>query len=268
MPQKNQFSSLIEKLGLNKNEAAVYEVLLTNGVQSIKKLTTLLPKISRTNLYNILNSLEQKELISTEDKVKLQFKANSPYALAAYVSDEKRKADEAEKIAQTILPSLNDLYKASTERPVVRVLEGFEGVKQVYEDTLKENQPIYAFLELQEANPRVYRWLRTNYAPRRAKAQIKAFVIVSANKNDEKVANYQAADKEENRESYLVKKGSFPAHLEVQIYGNKVSFANYNKVDALMGVIIENKFIASSMKGLWDLAKQAAEKKSNLDETG
>lgn len=260
MPQNNKFSSLIEKLGLNKNEALVYETLLTNGVQSIKKLATLLPKISRTNLYNILNSLEQKELISAEDKVKLQFKANSPYALTAYVSDEKRKAEEAEKIAQTILPALNELYKGSTERPVVRVFEGLDGIKQIYEDTLTENKPIYAFLELKEANPQVYRWLRSNYASRRAKAKIKAFVIVATDQNDEKAIEYHNADKVENRESYLVDKSMFPSRLEVQIYGDKVSFANYNKDDILMGVIIENKFIASSMKGLWDLAWSKVDK--------
>ena len=166
MPQNSQFSALIEKLWLNKNEAKVYEILVTNGAQNIKSLARLVPNISRTNLYNVLKSLEEKELIGSGGEQKKEFKANSPYALAAYVADEKRKADEAEKIAQTILPSLNDLFKASTGRPTVRVFEGFEGIKQVYEDTLKENKPIYAFLELKESNPQVYRWLRSNYAQR------------------------------------------------------------------------------------------------------
>lgn len=257
MIQKNKFSALIEKLGLNKNESLVYETLIINGVQNIKTLSKLLPEISRTNLYNVLKSLKDKELISAEDNVKLEFRANSPYALSAYVSDEKRKAQEAEKIAQTILPSLNELFKASTERPIVRVLEGVEGIKQVYEDTLIEKKPIYAFLEFKESNPQVYRWLRTNYAPRRARAKIKAFVIVSADQKDERAKNYKIADEKESRESYLVEKSLFPAYLEVQIYGDKVSFANYNKDDMPMGVIIENRFIASTMKGLWELAKSA-----------
>ncbi|MEI8143508.1 MAG: hypothetical protein WCG48_02765 [Candidatus Berkelbacteria bacterium] len=190
----------------------------------------------------------------------MSFKANDPFVIKDYLIDQAQKYRDAENIFSSVLPSLSNMFKMTTEKPIVRVLEGFEGIKELYEDTLREKAPIVAFLEGAESDKRVWRWLRDQYVEKRKKANIFARVIVSKEINDGDINEYTEKDKYELRETRIVNKKIFPSKLEIQIYGNKVSFANYNQNDVLVGVIIDNINIAESMRGLFELAWIAAGK--------
>ncbi len=251
------YKEILARTGLNDSEALVYEVLIKNGQVSILSMQKLIPKLSRTNLYNVLHSLAQKSLVQKSDvKKKLEFRPNDPYQLKVYLNNRERELSQAQKMIDSVIPGLSELYRNTTEKPVVRVFEGIEGIKNLYLDTLRSGQPIKSFLGLTQAEETVSSWLRKSYAPLRIKNKITARVIVSADKTDPETASYIGRTKEELRETRVVEQKLFPALLEVQIYGNKVSFANYNKNNALIGVIIENELIAKTMSGLFELAWQ------------
>ncbi|MEK7097896.1 MAG: hypothetical protein AAB906_03550, partial [Patescibacteria group bacterium] len=95
---------------------------------------------------------------------------------------------------------------------------------------------------------------------KRIKAKITARVILSRDQADQKSAEYLHDDERELRQTREVSKKIFPCKLEIQIYGNKVAFANYNKGDALIGIIVDNENIAESMRGLFELAWNGAER--------
>jgi len=257
----SRYQDILTRTGLDDKEAAIYEILLKNGQQGVLELSKKSP-YKRGDLYNILYSLRDKGIVEqTIKNKKIQFRPRDPYRLKEYIVEQEQKYREADGLIDSVLPGLSELFKMTTERPVVRVMEGFEGIKELYEDTLKVGKPIDAYLEASESEPRVWRWLRDNYVGRRVKAQIPARVIVSA-ADDKNSADYLAHDKEELRETKVVKKNLFPCKLEIQIYGNKVSFANYNKNDALVAVIVDNKNIAETMRGLFALGWEGIEKQS------
>lgn len=252
---RSRYQDVLARAGLSDKEAVVYEALLKNGQSGIVDLIKKAP-YKRGDLYNILYSLRDKGIIeqTIKDK-KTQFRPKDPYMLKEYIVEQEQKYREADSLIDSVLPGLSEMFKMTTERPVVRVMEGYEGIKEVYKDTLKVGRPIVSFLEAAESDPKVWRWLRDHYVGRRVNAKIPAKVIVSAGE-DKNSADYLAHDTTELRETRVVKKSLFPCKLEIQIYGNKVSFANYNKGDVLVGVIIDNKNIAESMRGLFELAWQ------------
>ncbi|MEI6498582.1 MAG: helix-turn-helix domain-containing protein [bacterium] len=260
MNQTNNYSDILTRSGLTAKEASVYEILLQTGEIGMKGLLEKTP-YKKGDLYNILYALRDKNFVeSIEKDKKLSFKANDPYMIKDYLIDQAQRFRDAENIFSSVLPYLSDMFKMTTEKPIVRVLEGFDGIKELYEDTLRENSPIMAFLEGAESDKRVWRWLRDHYVEKRKKAHIYARVIVSREINDGGINEYTEKDKNELRETRIVNKKIFPSKLEIQIYGNKVSFANYNRNDALVGVIIDNKNIAESMRGLFELAWLGADK--------
>lgn len=250
---KMRFSEVLEKAGLEEKEAVVYETLLKNGRMGAGEILKKIP-YRRGDLYNILYSLRDKGIIEqTIISNRLHFSAQEPHKIKNFVAAEELRYRQADALLNSILPGLSELYKLNTARPIVRVYEGFEGIKEIYNDTLVEKKPILAFSEAKESDPQVWKWLRDYYVKRRVKGKIRARVILSAEKTDKKAEEYLADDKRELRQTRVVDKKLFPSRLEIQIYGNKVSFANYNKGDAIVGIIIDNALIAESMRGLFEL---------------
>ena len=254
------FADILEKAGLTGKEAVIYEALLKSGEVGIREVAGSAP-YKRGDVYNILYSLRDKGLVQQNIRGnKISFRPNDPKLLENYLQSEQDRLREAKSVIGSITPALEEMYKMTTERPVVRVYEGVTGIKEIYEDTLKVKKTTNAFLNLSEADDEVYGWLRRSYSKRRKDAGIRARVIVSAKKDDPKTKEYIEADEEELRQTRTVNFDMFPAYLEVQVYGDKVSFANYKKGEALVGVIIENEYIAKTMESMfflsWNSAKQ------------
>lgn len=257
---KVRYSGVLERAGLSTKEATVYEVLLKNGAQGIGELILKAP-YKRGDLYNILYSLRDKGIIEQfSERGKIQFRALDPHKIKEHIIIEEQKYRDASMLIDSIMPGLSQYFKLTTDKPVVTVFDGYEGIKEIYEDTLRVRKPIASFLEARESDPRVWRWLRDHYVKKRVKAKIAARVILASDKVDQKSAEYVHDDKSELRETREVSKKIFSCKLEIQIYGDKVSFANYNKGDVLVGIIIDNKNIAESMRGLFELAWRSAKR--------
>jgi len=250
----SQFSGLLARFDLIDNEAKVYEILVKHGSMTAQSLGLHLPKINRTNLYAVLNSLQTKDMVfQKQTGAKAEFVPVDPNQLYNLLAAEEKELETNKNLLSALLPDLSNIYQLSTQRPAVRIFEGREGIKEIYLDTIGSKQPIFSFLGLSEIDESIGRWLRRYYAPMRIKAKIPAKVIISADKSDSETRSYIQRSKQELREIKVVEKKLFPAVVEVQTYGDKVSFANYNKSDALIGVIIENKFIAETMRGVFKL---------------
>ena len=253
-----KYADILKKAGLTDKEAVVYEALLKTGETGVGNLTRSTP-YKRGDIYNILYSLRDKGIIQQTIKgEKISFRPNDPVLLENYLQSEQDRLREARRLVGSLLPALEEMFKLASERPVVRVFEGVSGIKRIYQDALEEGKPIKAFLNLSEANKEVYGWLRQVYIEKRIKLGIEAKVIISVKENDQKAKSYIASDDKELRETRAVNYDQFPAFLEIQIYGNKVSFANYRAGDALVGVVIDNQSIAKTMESMFYLAWNTA----------
>ncbi|MBM3283867.1 hypothetical protein FJY90_06520 [Candidatus Gottesmanbacteria bacterium] len=245
----------LENIGLTKKEADIYELLLHLGETPVGEIINQ-SKLKRATVYKVLYSLEKKTLVSHRDiEKKIRFRPESPNQLASLISKRFQNLERAQDTFNTLLPQLASEYILTVEKPVVTTFEGVEGLKKIYEDTLKEGKEIYAVLKTEEADPVLLEWLNHTYVKKRSKAKIPAKVILASGKY---VAQYTKRDKKELRTTVVVPSKDFPFRHEIDIYADKVAFINYRKGEALIGIIIKHPSIAQTMRAWFDLAWKGA----------
>lgn len=250
----------LQTIGLTQKEADLYELLLKLGEVSANTLIRE-TDLKRATAYKSLYALEQKGLVTKRDIGKIiHFRPEQPTKLLELAEREVQNTERAKEDLRTILPQLTSSYILTVEKPVISTYEGVNGLKEIYEDTLRERKPIYAVLQTAEVNDELYQWLTKKYVKSRAKLGIKAQVIVASGKWSRE---YIKKDEGELRESILVPSREFPFQHEVDIYGDKVAFLNYKKGEALIGVLIKHPQIAQTMKAWFDLAWEGATRLSS-----
>lgn len=185
----------------------------------------------------------------------IRFQPVEPRVLLQMAEKQFQSLERAKESLEAVLPELTSSYIISVEKPIIRTYEGVDGLKQIYEDTLKEKKEIYAVLQTAEVDQTMYKWLTQVYAKKRASAKIHENVIVASGKWS---AEYQKQDEKEFRTTILVPSDRFPFQHEVDIYGDKVAFINFKKGEALIGVVIKHPQIAKTMKAWFDLAWEGA----------
>lgn len=133
---------ILQEAGLTKAEATAYVFLVRNSPCAPPKLADMIHE-SRTNTYKLLDSLEEKGLVSRDDtQKKLRYWANNPSTLLDDLKKRRAEMEAHEKRFQDSLPSLIDEYFKHSEQPSIRYFNGIDGVRQVYQDQLDDKQPI------------------------------------------------------------------------------------------------------------------------------
>lgn len=115
----------LRTIGLNKAEIKVYLYLLEYGLSSPAQVAKGVKSI-KTNTYNVLNALRDKDLIERRVHGKrFLYAANDPQALVTRLEQEKQAAEK-------VLPDLRALYKVQKNKPVTRYYYGIEGIKEIF----------------------------------------------------------------------------------------------------------------------------------------
>lgn len=255
----------LQKLGLTQKEAELYELLLKrgelNGADIIKE-----SGLKRATVYVSLYALEQKGLITKKDiRKKIHFKPESPVRLMELADKALQDYERARSDLRGLLPEMVSSYLLSVERPVVSTFEGVKGLKEIYEDTLREAKPIYALVLPIEIDPELLSYLKGHYVKKRTEMGIHAYVIAASNKH---AKAYKQRDTIHHRTTLLVPEEKFPFQHEIDIYGDKVAIINYKKGESLIGIVIHHPQVARTMKAWFDLAWEGAEKVYSIVESG
>jgi sugar-specific transcriptional regulator TrmB len=245
----------LQTIGLTEKEAELYELLLNIGevpAQNIIKESGL----KRATAYKVLYSLEKKGLVEKKDIEKIiHFRPLSPNNLLTLAETQYQSLDRARKDLQTFLPQLSSAFVLAVEKPVVSTFEGVEGIKRAYEDSLRENKPIYAVLQAGQIEPEILNWLDKVYVKRRIKQKLTARAIFAT---DIKARQLQKIDKKSYRTSILVPKDKFPFEHEINIYGDNVAFINNRAGVKHLAVIIKHPQIAATMRAWFELSWEGA----------
>ena len=128
--------SVLQRIGLTKNEIVVYNTLLELGET---KTGAILKKsgLNSGKIYEILNSLQKKGLVSciTKNKVK-HFSPASPDRVLDYLEEKKAEITKQEKSYEKILPELlNKISKIKAEAKI-EIFTGMQGMKTAYKKEL------------------------------------------------------------------------------------------------------------------------------------
>lgn len=129
----------LRKLGLNKNEADVYLILLESGHVSIGKIGEK-AELSRPTVYRVLESLEKKELINKIQKgKKSQYIAGSPDNFLKILKVQKRKVEEQEREFLRIISVLQGKYHLLANKNEIKIYSGKQSHNILLEDLASSN---------------------------------------------------------------------------------------------------------------------------------
>jgi len=123
-------TAFLEKLGLSRNEAKTYRTLLKIGKANSAELARE-SGIHRINVYDVLNSLIAKGLVSyVSESGRRIFKAESPAKLEQFL-------DEKMAMLQQHLPEMLTQFNSKREKYEVTLLRGIEGKKSQFEEIIR-----------------------------------------------------------------------------------------------------------------------------------
>lgn len=247
-------------LDFSGKEAAVYLALLELGKRTVSPIARK-SGINRTTVYNILESLISKGLVSISGKEPLQeYIAESPEKIFVLIQSQIQKDQNRLLKAQSLVPQLKSIHNLM-DRPQVKFYEGTQGLKQVYEDTLTSTETIRAYANVNEMHAALPDYF-PHYYKRRTNKGIHIRAIIPSNKAGK---DRVSKDKEEARESALVPSDKVYFSPEINIYDNKIMIASWREK---LGIIIESKEIAEAMKTIYEMAWAEAKKlEANLKKT-
>lgn len=137
---------ILQELGLNRRESICYSALLELGsskVGAICKKTG----IPSSKIYEILNKLIQRGLVSYVVKGKVKYyQASDPRVLLNYIEEKKKKVEE-------ILPQLLSKQKLARKQSV-EIFEGQKALFSLFTDLIKDAKPkeLYLVFSINEEN--------------------------------------------------------------------------------------------------------------------
>jgi len=136
--------NLIE-LGLTNGEAKVYMALLSLGSTTVGPIVKE-SKIAYSNIYEVLDRLSEKGLVSFILKEKTKFfQASEPYQLEKYIENKQDEINEQKKKLKNLMPSIISLAESKEEKLEAEVFSGYKGVKTSFLKLLEGGEGDYLF---------------------------------------------------------------------------------------------------------------------------
>lgn len=236
----------LQGFGMSEPEIAVYLALLELGAQPASVIARK-ASLKRGHTYNVLTVLMQKGVVQEfERKGVRTFTCARPASLLSLL---ERRAEDLEGIKRSLLqslPFLENIINPLAVQPKVRFYTGIEGIKEIYEDTLRfRKQDLFAIGDFEhyfprENSPELNNWM-WRYCDRRAKAGIRYLGIVNKSPMTDLAFKKR---KGQRRVFKLLTNVDLP--VEVNIYGNRVAIISSSH--DMVGLIIEDKPIADTLR--------------------
>ena len=130
----------LRKVGLTNGEIKVYSVIIGNGLSSLNKIHEK-TGIERRNIYDIINKLIEKGLVSyTVEKGKKVYQITHPKKIINYLEGKKRDIENSEKEIGLHIPDLVKLFNQSKTEVWAEVFRGDESIKALLTEILEHNE--------------------------------------------------------------------------------------------------------------------------------
>ena len=229
-----QLAKQLEKLGLTSHEAKVYLAALevpNGGVADIGRRAG----VAKSTAHDVLGNLLSKGLVHKYIKGKrARFTASDPQTL-------KRKLEEQQGVADTVMPELSARFESAGRVPRVQFYEGEAELEKVFDQITEEAEELMTITSPHQTFANL-----PNFFPDVPKKRLEAGIPLRAIFTDSKVARERAAtDKEFLRTTKLIKTEN-PFGTLTYIWQNKVALISFKH--NYTALLIENKDIADSYR--------------------
>lgn len=130
------YQDLFQRLGLSKNEARIYEILLREGALSVGNIATK-SNVHRRNVYDALGRLTERGLVfEMLESRENAYQAAPPEKLKELVLEKERELF-------AILPELQGLYEAVPHSDEVYIAKGIDSWKNILRDMVRAGEDVY-----------------------------------------------------------------------------------------------------------------------------
>lgn len=230
----------LKEYGLTEKEIQVYLALLKIGESTLQEISKHC-NCPRTTVYNTLNYLIAKSLVSKTDKDKIAlYLATDPSKMQDILERKKILLEEA-------LPQLKAFTNTIPKKTKVEVYEGPSGIFALYMDVFKEKEQKYWFGNYEKLKPAMQHLMPLAREIRMKKKIPAKIVIEQAEEEVFHTSKYKSIT--EMRQTPLLK--DFPGMIF--IYGKMKKVAFFVSTESPVGLIIDNEQVALAMKIIFDL---------------
>jgi len=235
----------LREIGLSKNEAKIYQMLLESGPSLVGEIS-LKTKIHRRNVYDSIEKLKEKGFASWT------IKNNRKYFEAV---DPKRILDIFEEKKEKIKSIIPQLTKRQKEAQDVRVYTGAEGRKIVFEDKLKCGGE-QLVLGAHSPSKRISRYVKL-YHKRRIAKKIPLKMLYPLNELE--AAKYFS--KLKYVKVRILPKLLSKTPIAINVYGNKVAFLMDDaEKQSHLTILVEDKNLSEDFRNyfyaIWNISKK------------
>jgi HTH-type transcriptional regulator, sugar sensing transcriptional regulator len=237
-----EIKKVLEQIGIEGKKSDVYLACLESGGATAYLIAKKVG-LKRPTVYDIINQLMKDGLVYKSIKGKIKYFSPADPAMLL------KKIKDKEENIKLILPLLQNLYNSPNTKPFVRYFEGKEGIREMYEDSLrscKKGDEILAYVG--EDFLVHFPSYVNDYVERRAE---KGVVLRGIYKSNPEILKYMDKNDKQLRVAKVLAEKDFPVTNETNIYKNKVAIASYGR--EMFGMIIESEEIARSQKAIFEL---------------
>lgn len=238
-----ELTSLVGKAGLNESQSKAYLALIEYGKLTPVELAGKTGE-SRTNGYMLAEKLEKLGLATKKDGKKTIYLPNHPSSLEALIERRRKIIMRNEQELKSNLSPLVDMFFAHTEAPGTRTLQGIDGIKEVYADTLRAQKDIF-LLRTTADEPDLGIDYLNEYRQKRALAGIHTYALTPVTETG--IHNQKSGENEKMlfHRTFLPEK-SYTAPVEIDVYGHKVALISFGATQ--MATTIDSPAIAEAMR--------------------
>lgn len=239
-----EIKPILEQVGLTGNEAKIYLALLELGSALAGELTKK-SGVNRTNVYDALDRLIEKGMVSYVIKANRKyFEATPLNRIIKYLDEKENELKQKKKLVNSIIPELELKRKLGKEPQEATIYKGKKGLKSIAEDVLNIRKEILIF-----GAEGKFVELFTHYAEqwhmRRAKLKIPIRIIYNEKIRKEKLkAGFKIL-----KMRFISKIYETPA--TTWIYGDKIAIIVWS--DQPIATLIRSKEVAKSYKQFFDI---------------
>ena len=248
--KKETMLSVLTLSGLGEKESKLYWILLNEGVIPASVLIKR-SGLKKGNTYAILHQLAEKNLVRTFMKDKKQyFQPEPPHKVLQLLQKRSEETNLATQYFEQILPDLSSQYKKAIGKPVVQYYEGKEGVRRVMETMYSAfSREVYGCVQPQTMKKDLWSDFLKRFMPFRIKNKVYSKVLRAGTSEKGKLIEEQSANL---KTLYFVDPAKYPLPAEIDVSDDKVSVLSF-KEDEFIGMTIENKDFATSLKSIYRL---------------
>ncbi|MDY6770510.1 MAG: helix-turn-helix domain-containing protein [Candidatus Nanohaloarchaea archaeon] len=239
---------VLQQLDLTASATDLYLTLLREGEGTASAIANE-AGINRRLAYDKFEALVDKGIVSYVDKEnKRVYKPTDPQRLEELIEDRRQELKDLEQQVDEILPQLMRQYNSDESDREVKILEGKGGLKQLFNDELRQEEKIYLIGSPIEAEDLLEHFL-PSWSKRRAEKGIEMKGVF------EHEMRGQVGERAPVEDRYLPE--GKKSNVSVAIYGDTVGITFW--IQEPLVIMIKDQDAADSFMSYFELAWEAAE---------